>query len=811
MLVPGAANPMLLAANAQYQISRSLRVRASATAYLNRTQTAGSQTTWTWSAWIKRGRLTTLNYLVQAGGSSGSGVALAVTSDDLQVEVGNGTTQYYARSTAQYRDPSAWYHIVAVCNTTSATATLTGTTSDRLQLWVNGVQVSSFSASSIPTQNFAGSMNQNTVVANIGRWPGATPNYYFDGFITEVNFVDGKALTASSFGEYNPVTGVWQPKRYAGTYGTNGYYLNFSDPSAATAAAIGKDSSGNGNNWTPNNISVTAGVTYDSMIDVPTPYADGGNNRGNYPVINPLKNGGETLSAANMLVTAPGAAWYTALSTMAMQSGVYWESTVAVAASSNYHQNGIASASANIGTYLGFDTNGWGITTNGTGTIYYVQYNNATTTITGATGAVANGDVWMYAYKNNKFYWGKNGTWYPTGSNPATETSPVASGLPNEVFAAASMYGTASSYFNFGQRPFVYTPPAGFVAMNTYNMTAATINNGAKYMAATLYTGNGSTQTISNTVNSVSFQPDLVWAKDRTTVNFHALYDSVRGATKDLQSNTTSAEQTFATGLTSFNSNGFTTGSNSDTNANGDAYVAWQWQAGAGTTSSNTSGTITSTVCSGATQGFSVVTYTNSSSGTGTVGHGLGVAPSMIIIKKRNAVSSWNVYHSAIGNTKYLYLNTTDAEATGANRWTNTSPTSTVFTLGTDWAGSETAVAYCFAAVAGFSAFGSYTGNGSTNGPFVYCGFRPRFILIKQSSAIRGWNIEDTSINSYNAMTTILQPNDSAAQNTNTAWSVDALSNGFKIRTTDTGFNQSSGTYIYAAFAENPFNISLAR
>ena len=830
MLVPGSANPMMLAATAQYQISRSLRFRASATAYLSRTQTAGSQTTWTFSAWVKRGKLTTLQYAVQAGGSSGSGLNFGPTTTDdaIQIEVGNGTTQYYARTTAQYRDPSAWYHIVAVCNTTSATSTLTGTTSDRLQIWINGVQVSSFSASSIPTQNFAGSMNQNTVAANIGRWNGATPNYYWDGYMTEINFIDGQALTASSFGNNNAVTGVWQPKKYTGTYGTNGYYLNFSDNSAATAAAIGKDSSGNGNNWTPNNISVTTGVTYDSMIDTPTPYLDGSTyyNRGNYGVINPNQSGGMVMSAGNILATAPGASWSTAFGTMAIPSGTYWEYTISVVGSLGQHQPGVVTTGATLSNYAGFDAKGWAIST-AAGTIYKGYNNNsATAAISGVpTTGMAIGDVWMFAIKNNKLFWGLNGTWYPTGANPATETSPIYSGLPNDVFAAASSYGSTAAYFNFGQQPFKYTPPSGFKALNTYNLATPAVFNGAKYIAATLYTGNGSTQTITNTANGAYFQPDLVWVKGRSSASQdHTLVDSVRGVSRYLRSNTTAAD-TLQSGfnVTAFNSGGFsvTDDTNGSYNVNGAvggtfsgaaAYVGWQWQAGAGTTSSNTSGTITSTTSVGAVQGFSIVAYTGTGA-SATVGHGLGVAPSMIIVKKRSAAGGdWKVYHTSLGAGGALNLDLVNAYAADTTVWNNTSPTSSVFSIGTNTdlnASTITYVAYCFAAVAGYSAFGSYTGNANASGPFIYTGFIPKWVLIKASSTTSAWLVIDTSRQTYNVQGPYLTPNTSDAETTGTTV-LDVVSNGFKMRSATT-LNASATTYVYAAFAENPFNYSLAR
>jgi hypothetical protein len=337
-------------------------------------------------------------------------------------------------------------------------------------------------------------------------------------------------------------------------------------------------------------------------------------------------------------------------------------------------------------------------------------------------------------------------------------------------------------------------------------------------MAATTYTGNGGTQAVSNAVNGVSFQPDFVWLKSRSNAYTHKLYDSVRGITKKLESDSTAAEiTTDSTFLTSINSGGFTVGSDTGINGSGSTFVGWQWKAG-GTAVSNTAGSITSSVSANTTAGFSVVTYTGTGAVGATVGHGLGVAPSLIIQKPRSAGTSddnWHVYHSSIGATGALSLNTTSGTSTSAVWWNNTAPTSTVFTVGGSGAAGytnnsgSTYLAYCFAAVAGYSAFGSYTGNGSADGTFVYLGFRPRFILAKASSAVADWVIVDTARDTYNGMQNQLFPNLSNAESTGTV-RFDALSNGFKLRVAGDP-NNSGVTYIYMAFAETAFKFSNAR
>lgn len=342
--------------------------------------------------------------------------------------------------------------------------------------------------------------------------------------------------------------------------------------------------------------------------------------------------------------------------------------------------------------------------------------------------------------------------------------------------------------------------------------TTYAIPDGRVAMAATLYTGNGTSQTIVNTVNGVSFAPDLVWEKQRSGTGWHNLVDTVRGVGNRLFSNTTNAEAYAATNLTAFNSNGFSIGSDGDWNTNAATNVAWQWKAG-GTAVSNTAGSITSSVSANTTAGFSVVTYTGTGANA-TVGHGLGVAPSMVIVKSRSVVENWPVYHASMNAspaTGRLILDGTAAFTSSPTTWNNTAPTSTVFSIGTASApntNASTNVAYCFAPVAGYSAFGSYTGNGSADGPFVYLGFRPRFIMAKASSAVADWVIVDTARDTYNGMQKQLFPNLSNAESTGTV-RFDALSNGFKLRVAGDP-NNSGVTYIYMAFAENPFKYANA-
>ena len=351
--------------------------------------------------------------------------------------------------------------------------------------------------------------------------------------------------------------------------------------------------------------------------------------------------------------------------------------------------------------------------------------------------------------------------------------------------------------------------------------TTYAIPNGRTVMDATTFTGDGTNpRTIVNADNGTTgFKPDLIWQKARNQAYYGTLFDSVRGFsdTKALYSANSASEGTYAYGYTSAaNSNGFSvaTGNagNLYSNENNTTYVAWQWQAGQGTTSSNTSGSITSTVSVNTTAGFSVVTYTGTGSAA-TVGHGLGATPSMMIVKCRNtAGTDWPVYHASLGATGIVALDSTSGFITISTPWSNTAPTSSVMTIGTsgDTNGSgRTYVAYCWAPVAGFSQFGSYTGNGSTDGPFIYTGFRPKFVMIKRTSAAGYWYMYDSSRAPYNENQSIIQAQDPQAEYTGVP--IDFVSNGFKLRTTDIYANANGFNFIYMAFAENPFKYANAR
>jgi len=801
-----------------YNLTNSLRFRQSATAFLSRTPaSASNRQTWTWSGWVKRGRLgVEVNGLFAGRTSASTTYTLFYFSETNTLNfLDNGGANL--TTTQLFRDPSAWYHLVLSVDTTQATA------ANRVKMYVNGNQITAFSTATYPTQN--ANLNVNTTATQvIGDNPGAAQ--LLDGYLAEVNFVDGQALTPSSFGSTNATTGVWQPARYAGTYGTNGFYLKFSDiaTTSGSNAGLGKDFSGNANYFNTNNISVTAGTTYDAMIDSPTLTSA---TVANYCTLNPVFGSTNvTLSEANLKaqVGSTGGVYRTAAATFGVSSGKwYWELLFGNPTTGN--------PLAGVGD-MTVATSTWNSDTSTNANFWYVDASSGNKINgTGGPGSAygssfSTTDICMVALDmdNGKIWWGKNGTWFASG-DPAAGTNAAYTNLANKLLTIALMGGCGSCGFsgnlyqlNFGQRPFSYTPPTGFVRLNTYNLPDSTIKKGNSYMDATTYTGNNASRSITNTG---SFKPDFVWIKDRSRLSSNDLVDSVRGVNKALISDATTSEYT-GSFISSFDSTGFslpanTTSDNFYTNISGDSFVAWQWQAGQGSTSSNTQGTITSTVSVNTTAGFSIVTYTGNGVANATVGHGLGVTPAMVVVKTRSlSGEGWPTWHKSLGNNTYwLRLNDTIAVQTATNtRFSNF--TSTIFGLGvtsnTETNGNgSTYVAYCWAEITGFSKFGSYTGNGSTDGPFVYTGFRPKFIMAKRTdTAGFDWILTDSSRSPSNVVDKRLFANTNDAESSATT-PYDYLSNGFKLRNTNANENASGGTYIFMAFAENPFKNANAR
>jgi hypothetical protein len=332
-------------------------------------------------------------------------------------------------------------------------------------------------------------------------------------------------------------------------------------------------------------------------------------------------------------------------------------------------------------------------------------------------------------------------------------------------------------------------------------MAYTTINKSSLHFNTVQWTGNAST----NAITGVGFRPDWIWGKSHTSGYSHQLYDVVRGATYSLKTNGYTAQETLSTGLTSFDSDGFTLGSNTNINASGHTVTGWNWKAGNSQGSSNTDGSINTTYTSvNTTAGFSISTYTGTGSNA-TIGHGLGAVPSVVIVKRYATQGDWIGYFKALGNTKNARFNTTDAADTNSTVWNSTTPTSSVFSVGTFGetnSSGGTFVAYCFAEKTGFSKFGSYTGNGNADGAFIYTGFKPAWIMQKRTDSANNWNIYDVKRNTFNIVDKYLYADDTSAEITTSA--LDITSNGFKCRNASTFLNASGGTYIFMAFAEAP-------
>ena len=815
---------------------KSLRFNSPDNASLTRTPaTASNRKTWTWSGWLKRSKLGSRTILF-TGGVAGTNLSIEFTaSNEISVyQYSSSAFQFQLVSTMLFRDVSAWYNVVVSFDTTQATST------NRTKVWINGTQVTSFSTASYPSLNTDYIVN-STVAHNVGDCSGAS--LPFDGYMTEVNFVDGQALDPTAFGAFEGGTGVWSPAPYNGTYGTNGFYLRFFDNSNTTAATLGKDSSPNGNNYTPNNFSVTAGSGNDSLLDTPNRFGTdtgvGGQVGGNYCTLNPLaaSSSSATITNGNLDISI-AASVAGAMGTTAVVSGKwYWEFTAGTASQNAYY---VSVCDTAVWFPVGNSQNNMFLSAG----VYTYYGNDGSKINAGSSSAYGNsftsGDVIGIALDldNGKVWFAKNGTWQNSGS-PTGGTNAAFTTLAGKTIAPWIGNGASSTssagVVNFGQRAFVYTAPSGFKALVSTNLPtpavgASNATLASKNFDVSLWAGNNTSQAITN---SAGFQPDFVWVKDRTAADNHLLVDSVRGATSGvyatLFSNLTSTEETtnsstnLAYGLVSaINSNGFTVAAGANnagaTNLSGRNYAGWQWKGG-GTAVTNTAGSISSQVSANPTAGFSVVTYTGNGTSGATVGHGIGSAVQFIIVKQRGTGGggdgNWLVgATAAIGWTGRLILNGTQANEVNSSHWNNTAPTSSVFTLGNSGnvnGSTGNYVAYCFAEVAGFSKFGSYTGNGSADGPFVYCGFRPRFVIVKNSSdAGVNWLMFDTSTNPYNVLTKYLLPNSTATEQSDL--SLDILSNGFKPRVAGgTGINSSGSTYIFIAFAEAPFNYSRAR
>ena len=759
---------------------------------------AGNQRTFTFSTWVKicsKAASANNTNLMMARPTAGGGplFAIMVLGTEKQLYIfekdDSSTGVWVLHCSAVLRDPAAWYHIVVAVDTTQ------GAEANRVKPYINGVLQTSFVGAGYPDQNAQMPWNEGAEPQYLGWNVGSSGDFY----MAETHSIDGAAKAASDFGETNSATGQWIPKEYTGgSYGTNGFYFKFA------SGAIGTDSSGESNNYTATNL-----ANSDVVIDTPT---------NNFATLNPLYTGSvsNTFSEGNLKIVTPSTGYGTSTATIVPTSGKYYAEFKGTTGgdNGNYGVRDVSMAATNS-TWLPAGSTKNMAYQGSNGNIYY----NGSSVLSSAPATFTTNDVIAVAidYDNSTVKWYKN------NSLQYTATS---ADLENVTFAAGDSGNstTVTAEANFGQKTLAYTPPSGYVALSTANLPDPAIPLPSAHFNTVLYTGNATQRDI-----TVGFQPDLIWIKKRNGTTWNEISDSLRSNTDgnltQLYANSTDAE--YSSGSTNYIgpilSNGFRMSVDAvgtGLNANGDTYVNWNWKAnGAG--SQNTDGSINSTATSAnQTAGFSIVTYTGNNQAA-TVGHGLGVAPDLVIVKSIGGAGSWHVYNgvtSSDSENYYMLLDATTAltnSGTGTVPWNNTRATSSVFSVGGANASTNinnaTYLAYCFASKPSFSKVGIYTGNGNASGPMVNTGFKPAWLMIKNTSNAQDWMIWDTKRNPFNEVTQFLYPNLSADEGAGSNV-LDLVSNGFKLRNAGTrNRNYNGDVYLYMAFAESPFKTANAR
>ena len=793
-----------------HTIEHSCRFASESSSYLQRAVTH-SRRTFTFSFWFKR---TSFDRQMICGNytNNQNTATLSFDSPDYFAHLKfedhqSGSNQINIAPVNLHRDSTGWAHYVAAVDTTQ------GTSSNRVKIYINGTQQTSLNSS----HNGYPSQNHDVLFGNGGTFrigtEGTNERLFFNGYLAEFHIIDGSALGPDSFGETK--NGIWIPIDTSGlTYGSGGVRLQFQDSSS-----LGDDTSGNGNDFT------ASGLGADHQVkDSPT-------SNFNVPTLDLEKNGGSTGRQESDLYTFPSSSgtYFGHGTSMPVKGGKWYMEYYAL--------NQTSTNNSSVPNVFVMPEG-----------VYYkdnASVPSGSKTI-GSGSQDGSNRVYMVALdlENGRAYYGSNGSW-SNGASLSNVVNGDSTGA-SQTFTAAELLdswrfgmealndqGASHVFWNFGTDStfggrysaesnadengfgeFKYEVPSGYLAMVAQNQPV-TIDNAdndppTDYFNTVLYTGTGS----SASITGVGFAPDWVWIKERSSSSGHSLHDTVRGNNKRLDSSSTSAES--ASGVTAFGTDGFTQDGGGATGENSQTYVAWNWLAG-GSASSNSDGSITSSVSANQKAGFSIVSYTGTGSNA-TVGHGLGATPQMIILKKRDATQGWPVYHESYGATKYTTLNSTDPAQSASNNFNNTEPTSTVFSLGngsTLNGSSNTFIAYCFAEVQGFSSFGQYTGNGNSSGAVIYTGFRPAWIMIKAIESTGGaanWRIIDAVRDTFNPAEKHLQANTSDSEDTGSgAGFVDILANGFKIRTTALQLNSSGKSFSYMAFAEQPFKYANAR
>ena len=770
-----------------YEISSSCRFNTSQSSCMEKTFSgAGNRKVFTFSTWVKLASGSNSKSFFTAGADAQNKTECGMQSGALRFENEVSNDRDLKDTKATLKDRSAWYHLVYAIDLTQST------NNDKVKMYINGVLQTEFGSEDDTFANVDSNINA-AATHYIGK-RGYNGTRYHDGYMAETHFIDGTQLTADSFGEEKE--DVWIPKKYTGSYGTNGFYLKFDQTGSGTPSSTtrGADSSGNGHHFTTSAVNAADC----NRPDTPT---------NNFCTMNPLalsNTGAADFSIGDTLITL--ADNEEAFGSFGVSSGKwYWEVDHQSSASSN-DKLGIGIADAdnpnnNEQVNYGHQATTWGV-----GDIIGVAVNVDDEEIT--------------FYKNNTAI-ETDTDWSSKGWTTIVPFLTSANSAGNEVaminFGGDSSFNTnktaQGNTDENGHGDFYYTPPSGFLALCAKNLPEPTISpfgneNPSDYQLTKRWTGSGSEKSITTT-----FQPDWVWIKHRDGTKDHRLFDSVRGANKRLSSQATSAETDMTQGLKSFDSTGFTLGTAASVNTSSDTYVGWAWKAGtafSNDASATGVGTIDSTGSVSTKAGFSIISYTGTGS-NGTVAHGLEAVPKMIIVKGRTNTYDWIVWHNTFNASERLRLNTTDDKEAG--NW-NTLPTSSVFGLGTHLNINESGddfIAYVFAEVESYSKYGSYSGNGSSNGPFIFTGFRPAWLMVKRTDSTTSWYIYDNKRDNINLAGTLLQADNDAAEAESTTNAFDFYSNGFKARGTGGTVNASGGTFIYMAFAEMPFKYANAR
>ncbi|QDP65678.1 MAG: hypothetical protein GOVbin707_29 [Prokaryotic dsDNA virus sp.] len=800
----------------EHQIANSCRFNRADGSYLSRTiQSGGNLRKWTLSFWFKltasSGFDSNQYYLMTS--------KLSSSYDSLIFDIDSNSLFYYQvagkylQPNGAFRDTSAWGHLVIVYDSDN------GTADDRRIMYFNGTRMTINDSQSL-SQNTDSKFNSNSV-HYIGARQDNNASYYGDYYLADVIWSDGYAYAPTQFGEEK--NGCWIAKEFSGSYGTTGYHLKFE-----SSSDLGNDSSGNNNDWTVNNIS-----THDQMTDTCTFNSD--SNGGNFPTYNPLlkKPNGVALSEGNLKASLTTddcgimtnwqvpltGKWYweVDVDNIASDHGVYIGVMPAnTDLSINQEQNdlGLVYYSINGNSILKGTRSSYGATYT-TGDIISIAVDRDADTLQFYKNGSGQGTIDISSLDEEFFcYMG-----YTGGSGPC---STILNFGQDGTFAGNVTAGGNSDDTGYGN--FKYSVPSGFLAICAGNQPIADAidpaqtddNYPQKLFGAKTYTGTGS----SNAISGLGFRADLIWIKERGGANDHKLTDSTRGVTKSLESNTTGVEATDTNGLTAFGADGFTVGSDAVYNNSSDTYVSWNWRANGGTTSTNTQGDIDSTVQVDPSGCFSIVKYTGtlSSSGVQTVGHGLSKAPSYRITKGIEKTGNWWVFSDGQTSWNYgLNLNSTGASTDKSGNGSMSAPTSTVFSTNyTDGLNDSTGndmIAYCFANCEGYIKSGTYLGNDqSSDGTFVYTGFRPAFVMGKGVVSGAAWWIQDNATSPYNPSSGVLEPNSSGATYTSANPNLHFLSNGFKVVNNNSMFNNTSyDPYVYLAMSHNPFKYALSR